>query len=226
FESNHPGELIDIVPVIIYHGAKKWNVLAHGSNQHIKGQHFIQRYEFFDISHTPDNKLVGPPQLRLFLLLLKYARSTQIMQKIDNLFVLIKETHKKESIDPAFVYTVLRYMKYASLPGLREGVMKKIEEFLGSRDTQDIGLYIRKEDFEEGEKQGLEEGEKHGFEKGEKHGFEKGEKHGFEKGEKHGFEKTAIAIAMIKNKENDEKIMKETGLSIEEITRLRKLVEN
>ncbi|NLW75627.1 MAG: Rpn family recombination-promoting nuclease/putative transposase, partial [Methanomicrobiales archaeon] len=40
FESNHPGELIDIVPVIIYHGAKKWNVLAHGSNQHIKGQHF------------------------------------------------------------------------------------------------------------------------------------------------------------------------------------------
>ena len=72
--------------------------------------------------------------------------------------------------------------------------MKKIEEFLGSKDTQDIGLYIRKEDFEEGEK--------------------------------HGFEKTAIAIVMIKNKENDAKIMKETGLSIEEITRLRKLVEN
>ena len=112
--------------------------------------------------------------------------------------------------------------------------MKKIEEFQGSRDTQNIGLYLRKEDFERGEKLGLGEGEKHGFEKGEKHGFEKGEKHGFEKGEKHGFEKgekhkfekTAVAIVMIKNKENDEKIMKETGLSIEEITKLRKLIEN
>jgi predicted transposase YdaD len=88
--------------------------------------------------------------------------------------------------------------------------MKKIEEFRGSRDTQDIGLYLRKEDFERGEKLGLGEGEKHGF----------------EKGEKHKFEKTAVAIAMIKNKETDEKIMKETGLSIEEITRLRKLIEN
>jgi hypothetical protein len=83
--------------------------------------------KFFDVSHTPDFKLIGPPQLRLFLLVLKYARSPQIVQKLDDLFVLIKETSEKVRVDPMFFSIILRYVKYALLPRLQENVMKKIK---------------------------------------------------------------------------------------------------
>ena len=76
-------------------------------------------------------------------------------------------------------------------------------------------LAIERDMITTAKEEGIEEGEKIGIEKGEKIGIEKGEKIGVDKGIK------TVASKMIKKGESIDKISELTGLSIEEIEKLK-----
>jgi predicted transposase/invertase (TIGR01784 family) len=77
--------------------------------------------------------------------------------------------------------------------------------------------------IKEGIKKGKKEGIKEGMEKGVKKGIETGKKEGLEEGRKEGEQKEKIEIAknLLNMGFNNEQIMKATGLSPENIERLK-----
>ena len=85
------------------------------------------------------------------------------------------------------------------------------------KDYYSILNTYRDEGIQEGIAKGKEEGVKEGFEKGIEKGIEKGRNEGQEK------EKIKIATAMLKMELSAETIMQATGLSAEEVARLKDL---
>jgi hypothetical protein len=108
------------------------------------------------------------------------------------------------------------YEKFAKEFKQHEESIRRVALREGYAGGEEKGLKVG---IEKGEKIGIEKGEKIGIEKGEKIGIEKGEKIGIEKGEKAKAEK--IAIEMIREGENNDRIKRYTGLSDEEVDWLR-----
>ena len=95
--------------------------------------------------------------------------------------------------------------------------LKYEHDMMTEKDYYSILNTYRDEGIQEGIAKGKEEGVKEGFEKGIEKGIEKGRNEGQEK------EKIKIATAMLKMELSAETIMQATGLSAEEVARLKDL---
>ena len=98
--------------------------------------------------------------------------------------------------------------------GRKEGIS------LGRKEGIDEGISLgRKEGIDEG----ISLGRKEGMDKGRKEGMDKGRKEGMDKGRKEGIDegRHELIMSMIKNQMPDELISKVTGLSIEEINKIK-----
>ena len=106
--------------------------------------------------------------------------------------------------------------------GFDEGFHKGIS--LGRKEGMDKG---RKEGMDKGRKEGMDEGISLGISRGRKEGMDEGislgRKAGIDEGRKEGIDKTRheLIMSMIKNQMPDELISKVTGLSIEEINKIK-----
>ena len=137
----------------------------------------------------------------------------QAMKELKNLsgdpgFREIVQARAKEIMDEN------SFRSAAKRQGRQEGFEQGIEE--GREEGKKQGL-------EEGKKQGLEEGKKQGLKEGKKQGLEEGKKQGLKEGKKQGMKEAKITIAqnMLQNGEKIEKIIDITGLSKEEIEKLK-----
>ncbi len=92
------------------------------------------------------------------------------------------------------------------------------------RDTYNQIEYARETGREEGRKKGKEEGLKEGRKEGHKEGKEEGIKEGREEGSKD--ERSKIAINLIQLGASCEIIVQATGLSVEEVSRLKNELSN
>ena len=107
--------------------------------------------------------------------------------------------------------------------GMRDGIKQGLEE--GKKQGMRDGI---KQGLEEGKKQGMKDGIKQGLEEGKKQGMKDGIKQGLEEGKKQGVkdgaqkEKIEIAKKLLKLKIDIEKIVEATGLSKEEIEKIKK----
>lgn len=207
----HEGPIL----IVIYHGRRKWNIslsLDLDKPNPTLFKHFSRlQYLLFDFYHTPDEKILGSPQLRLTLMALKYVKTRSIMKKIDQILVILEEmiekTDKKEVGE--YVEELSLYIDSASPMDLREKVRKKIKTAIitGENKMSSIKEYFK----EEGRKEGIEQGLK---------GVEQAYKQGSEQGFKQGTEK--VALNMLKNGEPAEKVALYTGFPKEKIANLQK----
>ena len=92
------------------------------------------------------------------------------------------------------------------------------------RDTYNQIEYARESGREEGREEGLKEGREEGREEGLKEGHKEGHKEGKEEGlkEGRGEERLKIAMNLIRVGASCEVISQATGLSAEEVSRLKK----
>ena len=83
--------------------------------------------------------------------------------------------------------------------------------------------YAKSEGIKQGKKEGIEQGKKEGIEQGKKEGIEQGKKEGIKQGKKAGAKETKkeTATKMLKEKMPLELIVKITGLTKEEINKIR-----
>ena len=100
------------------------------------------------------------------------------------------------------------------------------------RDTYNQIEYARETGREEGREEGLKEGHKKGHKEGKEEGLKEGRKEGKEEGIKEGRaegskdERSKIAINLIRLGTSCEIITQATGLSVEEVSRLKKELSN
>ena len=218
-DEKHEGPIL----IVIYHGRRKWNIslslnldLPNPALQ----KHFSKlEYLLFDFSHTPDEKILGSPQLRLAILGLKYVRTRSIIKKIDQIIVILKEMIDKGDKREVgeYVDDLSSYIDSAAPEDLREKVREKIKTAIitGEKKMSSIKEYFK----QEGLKEGIEKGFKQGTEQGIKQGIKQGIEQGIEQGIVQGI--VQVALNMLKDGESIEKIAHYTQLPKEKITSLQ-----
>jgi hypothetical protein len=222
----HEGPIL----VVIYHGRRKWDIpLSLDIDQPISSlqKHFSKlEYLLFDFSHTPDEKIIGSPQLRLTLMALKYVRTRSIIKKIDLFLVILKEMINEVDI-AEYIDELSLYIDSATPSDLREKVLDRIKTAIitGEDRMSSIKEYFKQEGIKEGIEKGMKQGVEKGIKQGMKQGIERGIEQGFKQGTEKGLEH--VALNMLKNGESTEKITLYTGLPKEKISSLhKKLVQN
>jgi len=73
-----------VIPIVIYHGKDKWKLthtIGHLFNQSIDTLPYIPDFkaEIFNISHIPDNQIVGELFLMVTFLIQKYTFSPKLL---------------------------------------------------------------------------------------------------------------------------------------------------
>lgn len=189
-----------IIPIVIYHGMKPWSS-EHQFTSLFEPETDTAQYipyfksEFLNLSTTPDDKIDGGLLLRVAFLAQKYIRHPDLYTKIDKIFELIEEVSPKaKAIE--YVDVLLRYFD-AAVSKNKEKLEQKVEQVLKNRG--DVMLPILEKRFKDGKVKGRAEGRAEGREE----------------------EKKDVAEKMIKEGMDDSLISKITGLSMEQIEKIR-----
>jgi predicted transposase/invertase (TIGR01784 family) len=207
-----------VIPIVIYHGHKKWEV-DKGFSSLFDAPGYLKEYipgfnyRLYDISHVPDEEIKGAVLLRILLMTLKYIFTPELNYRLrEEIFPLFLELKDKKK-GTEYLEVLLRYLTRSArdLPekGLNESVSKLFKD--GGDIMQTIAEKWKSEGIKIGEKRGEKRGEERGVKIGEERGVEIGVKIGEEKG------KVETARKLIQRGIDIEIIAEATGFSKEEI---------
>ena len=109
----------NIVPLVLYHGKRKWNVshefasLVEFSNDEIYAKS-TPNFEYFicDLSKFDENELKGEIALRITLLILKHIFSPNLKHKLPGILQLFTEINEKGVVE--LLSKLLRYLSASS----------------------------------------------------------------------------------------------------------------
>ena len=149
-----------IIPIVIYHGPKKWEVDKRFTSffnapDYLKEYIPDFNYNLYDISHVPDEEIKGAVLLRILFMTLKYIFTPELNYKLrEEIFPLFLELKDKKK-GTEYLEVLLRYLtrRARSLPEneLNESVTKLFEE--GGDIMQTIAEKWKKEGKKEGKKE-------------------------------------------------------------------------
>lgn len=154
-----------IIPIVIYHGSKKWEVDKRFTS-FFKAPGYLKEYipdfnyNLYDISHVPDEEIKGAVLLRILFMTLKYIFTPELNYKLrEEIFPLFLELKDKKK-GTEYLDVLLRYLTRSArgLPekDLNESVSQIFEE--GGDLMQTIAEKWKKEGIKIGEKRGEERG--------------------------------------------------------------------
>lgn len=148
-----------IVPLVFYHGVKKWNIeleFADLLNKTATVDKYIPdfRYLLYDFSKYSEVEILGDIQLRLILSIMHNIYRERFEEELEDILVLLNELGKTETVLEYFE-VVMRYIinvRETPLSELKEKVDKTIPE-RGS-DLMTLAEKLREEGKLEGRKEG------------------------------------------------------------------------
>lgn len=138
---SHSGGILFIIPIIIYHGERNWDVSIYlpVNRELSSASKYAQNfnYEFFDISHIPDDQIRGSALLRIVFLTMKYIHNQQILNKLDDILVIFEEMSHVASIAND-LNTFALYIETAAPQNLRQRLSEKIKSWERRDDMPEI----------------------------------------------------------------------------------------
>ncbi len=162
YRKQHPKEelLPAIVPLVLYHGCRKWRVaqdfrsLIAGSSAELNCYIPDFKYQLHDLSALQDDEIKGEVLGRITLLLLKHIFDPELAEKLPEILSLLQEVEgKQDSLE--ILEVLLRYVVKAT-KRFEEDELKEILEksFIEEDVMQDfIDKYV-----EQGMQQGMQQG--------------------------------------------------------------------
>ena len=148
-----------IIPLLIYHGRKKWSIKQNFSNllEETELQEYIPnfKYEIFDISHLEEDDIKGSIITKITLLALKYIFSDELPKKLPEIFKLFIEISEKERATE-YLELFLRYLATSAKQLSSETLDKSLKEL---KEGGDIMSTIANMYIEKGRKEGELKGE-------------------------------------------------------------------
>lgn len=158
------GYLPIIIPMVVYHGEKKWRINSRFNSLFEETEHMEEyipnfRYDVYDVSHIPDEDIKGHVLLKICLTALKYIMSPGLQDKLKDIFVLFdKLSDKKKATE--YLEVLLRYLAASARSiekkDLEEAVTRYIEK--GGEIMQTIAEKLLEQGKEEGIQEGIREG--------------------------------------------------------------------
>ncbi|NLL12329.1 MAG: hypothetical protein GX267_02885 [Fibrobacter sp.] len=117
-------------------------------------------YEFFDISHMPDDQIRGSALLRIVFLTMKYIHNQQMLNKLDDILVVFEEMSHEVNISND-LNTFALYIETAAPQNLKQQLSEKINSWERRDDMPEISKTfqrLRDEGRVEGKREGKMEG--------------------------------------------------------------------
>ncbi len=164
-----------VIPLVLYHGKKKWHVAQSFRSLIVQDAALFDRYvpdfnyQLHDLSILDDGQIKGAVVARIILLLLKHIFSPDLRQKLPEILSLLKQVSEKEGV-LEILEVMLRY------------VVKTTEKY----DENDIKAILRQSTLEEdimetfidkyieqGMRQGMRQGMQQGMQQGVQQGMQK-----------------------------------------------------
>jgi len=159
-----------ILPLVFYHGNKKWNIGMNLSDllreipQDLK--EFIPdfKYLLYDFSVYSETELKGRIVLKLFIETMKYSRSDKFKDKLKELFRMYDEIAKKKKgmeYLKLFIKYILKTQEKMSFEDLKKEAEKL--SITGGESIMTIAEKLKKEGIEIGKEEGLKKGREEGI---------------------------------------------------------------
>lgn len=160
-------KLRPIIPLVIYHGAQKWNVkgdfqalfdtLPVSVVPHIPQFH----YQLFDFSYRSDIEIRGEIWLRVCLLILQAIFAPDLREQLPSLVNLMFELQDKQT-GLEYIYTILYYLSIATdkvdLDTMQQTLSAHSQQ--GDQVMATIAQTLRAQGFQQGFGVGEKQGEK------------------------------------------------------------------
>ncbi|MDA3128772.1 Rpn family recombination-promoting nuclease/putative transposase [Aliibacillus thermotolerans] len=162
----HTNELPIIIPLVIYHGKKNWNIpsnlgdILNGYDElpeRLKG--YVPNFEFllYDISRHSDEEIKGTAQLKILLTLFRDLNTGDVQKQNEAIFRSIHYLNELENKQTAVGYleTLMRYIFTVARDFTTEDMEQMIHEIEttqleGSEVVMTLADILRKEGIEKG----------------------------------------------------------------------------
>ena len=174
------GRLPIVIPVVVYHGIRKWTYSLEFSDLFRMPSDDFRRFVptfthiLHDISHIDENAFRVSVEIHVFLKLLKYASRPDLNHKLPGIISLLQNLKNKDRITE-YLPVIIRYILNAGKMSVNE--MKKAFKSLpkGEETVETTADMLIQEGREQGIVQGIEKGIVQGIEKGIEKGIQIGE---------------------------------------------------
>ena len=216
-----------IVPLVIYQGRRKysaprnlWQLFTHPE---LAKKLFTDDYRLIDLHSMPDDEIIRKKHIALFEYVLKHIHERDMLGLLENLFKLLPhaiEIDKKQ--DYFYIKKILWYIDTKVPAEKQEELNNLLINNLSKEEGEEIMSSIAQKYFDEG----IDQGVKMGIEQGVKMGIDQGVKVGIDQGVKMGIDQALenTALKMLQQKIDDSLVLKVTGLSQEQLARLKRKI--
>jgi predicted transposase/invertase (TIGR01784 family) len=188
-------KLRPIIPLVIYHGRRKWNVPLdfHSLFLWTEGmEKYLPQFEYllFDIPRMKDEQIGGDALLKALLMVLKYIKQRDPREKAARIATAFRELKDKRSDIEEILYTVLLYLYQTIKAEDQTQVQQEFERTLreGAEIMPTLAEYYIQQGIEEGRKEGKQEGLQEGLQQGLQRGIQKGREEGKKEGKQEGLQ--------------------------------------
>jgi predicted transposase/invertase (TIGR01784 family) len=179
-----------IIPMVLYHGQKKWqygtkfSVLFSGYSEKLAA--YVPDFEFIlrDLTQYSDEEIRGIVLYRVVMLLFKHIFDLDIAKKLPGIFALMREVTEAEN-GLRFLEKILRYLFNTADDITPDELKRMVEESLSQEKgdfTMTIAERLRQEGFEQGIRQGVQQGIRQGVQQGIQQGVQQGIQQGIRDG--------------------------------------------
>ncbi len=159
-----------IVPLLLYHGSKKWKVKKQFSSI-LSGPVDIMsdyipdfRYILYDLSKYSDNEIKGTITARVVMLIFKHIFDHDFSDKLPDIFSLLKDLSEKET-GLQYFESLIKYI-FSNVEDITTEQFQTIVSNTLSEDKGGMIMTLAEKLRNEGLEKGLEKGLRKGLEKG------------------------------------------------------------
>ena len=167
-----------IIPLVIYHGARKWKGgeslgrLVSCPDEALKAYVPDFRFFLYDLSSYSDEEIRGEVLLRVSLLVLKYVFRKDLRGKIEGILCLLGDLAGRQS-GIEYLEVLIRYLAEGADKLSREDLLKAVSQIpKGDRIMTSIAQQWKKEAHQEGWREGRQEGRQEGHQEGLRKGWQ------------------------------------------------------
>jgi predicted transposase/invertase (TIGR01784 family) len=149
-----------IIPIVIYHGPKRWQIDTHfislfDAPGYVKDYIPDFNYNLHDISHYHDDEIKGVVLLKILFKTLKYIFTPELRHKLREILELFQELEDRRK-GTEYLEVLLRYLTSSAKDLKEEDLKESVTQIL--EEGGDIMTTIAERWVEKGREKGKEEG--------------------------------------------------------------------
>jgi predicted transposase/invertase (TIGR01784 family) len=168
--------LSPILPMVVYHGDRPWNV-ATSINELVDCPESLREYlarftcPVFDLNRTQDESISGDPFLQSMLLLLKYGRKSELVERLRGILELLR-SEPETSLVENWILAIGVYVMSVNKSITQEEFAERVQAVWPVQiEPGSLADRLLEKGRGEGREEGLEEGIEIGEARGEARGI-------------------------------------------------------